>query len=478
MTGRTAIVTIPVPPAAQAMLVAPASTSPVPRRSALADVTVRLRRVRACLDGRSAKYELRVGNRSVGALLTTTYTFSADRSGETATPVPLSVPGRASLETTFLLELPRRRPFRAVTEIRLAHETFVVEESERPRRRGRFVVFGGLALVAAVAPFAQNALSQPRVTALAAPDHVWASRPFPVAYALARAQGADYTVVAVGGAEAARGTVPIEGDSFEVAVPSTSRPQAYDIRLSAHSRFGETARSVRVLAEPEPAPTAPAIATVGRPLARVEPRFAIDRLSLGSDTVAGGKPVVAYYRVSSVDGTLRLIDQYGTVRAEALINRRGNSILLAPYVEADQDLRVVLHAARGKAQAEQSVPVRVTRARSLDDVLAAARRANSGPIALVAQNVAAGEQIRVGIVHYEPGMRVALVDPEGLEVAASAVVDDQNEVSLTAPAIAGPARYTVTATFKKGESEETVIRNVTIGGTAADSAPLMDRTIR
>ena len=76
-------------------------------------------------------------------------------------------------------------------------------------------------------------------------------------------------------------------------------------------------------------------------------------------------------------------------------------------------------------------------------------------------------------------MRVALVDPQGLEIAASAVVDDQNEVSITAPAIAGPALYTVTATYKKGESEETVIRNVTIGGPVTDTTySPADRTIR
>lgn len=474
MTGRTSLVTIPLPTASQAMLVAPAATPVVSPRSAVADVTVRLRRVRAHLDGRHARYELRVGNRAACALLATTYAFRADRSGETAAPVSLTVPGRASLETTFLLELPRKRPFRAVTQIRLANETFVVEETARSRPHGRFVFLCGLALAAASALLAQSGFWQPSVTALAAPGHVRASRSFPVAYALARAQGAGYTVVAAGGGEAARGTLPVGGSSFEIALPASKRPTAYDIRLSAHSRFGDTARSVRVVADPEP--TARAIATVRRPVVRAKP-FAIDRLSLGSETVAGGKPLVVYYGVSSVDGTLRLIDQYGTVRAEALINRRGNSILLAPYVEADQDLRVVLHAARGDAQAEQSVSVRVTRAHSLDDVLAAARRSNNGPIALVTQQVAAGEQIRVGIVQYEPGMRVALVDPDGLEVAASAVFDDQNEVSLTAPAIAGPARYTVTATYKKGQSEETVIRNVTIGGSAPNSTSV-DRTIR
>jgi hypothetical protein len=70
-------------------------------------------------------------------------------------------------------------------------------------------------------------------------------------------------------------------------------------------------------------------------------------------------------------------------------------------------------------------------------------------------------------VKYEPGMRIALIDPQGQEVAASAVTDQQNEVTLNAPPLAGRARFTVTATFMNGVSQETVIRNVTIGATAA-----------
>jgi hypothetical protein len=470
MTGRTSLVTVPEPvPSGAVSPAAPAALAML-RLPAIREVSVRLWRLRAHLDGRRAKYALRIDNRSATALVASTYAFSVGRSGEAAPAVPIAVPACGSLEVTFPLQLPRKRPMRAVTEIRLADETFVIEESARPRRPVWSSV-AALALAVTLASFLGSGLARPSVAALAAPREVEANRPFAVAYALARAQDADYTVISAGGFEAARGTLVVDGTSFDVALPSATVPQAYEIAVRAHSRFGDMVRSVRVLAESAPAPVSLPAPPRGRDFRRdARPAFAVDRLSLGSDTVAGGKPVMVYYRVSSVDGTLRLIDQAGTVRAEALLNRRGNSILLAPYVEADQDLRVVLHAAHGTAQAEKSVPVRVTKARSLDDVLAAARRENNGPIALVAATVAPGEQIQVGIVHYEPGMRVALVDPQGQEVAASAVVDDQNEVSLTAPAIAGPADYTVTATFKNGESEETVIRNVTIGGPAPTGA--------
>jgi hypothetical protein len=463
-------------PRAGAALVAPRAVVS-PGAPAIRHVAVRLRRVRLHLDGRRAKYLLSVDNRSADALESLTYAVSAGRSeGDLPPAIAVTIPGYASLTLALNLVLPRVRPARAITEVRLPSGTLVFEETP-PGRRRWFGKAATLALALAVVLFLASGLARPSVTALAAPGDVMASRPFAVAYALARAGGADYTVVSTNGFEAARGDLDADDGSFDVVLPFAAQPEAYVIRVVAHSRLGDAARSIRVLAEPDPVPVpipiapeaaAPLAAHPSRPPGR---RFAIDRLALKADTVEGGKPVTVYYRVSSAEGMVRLIDQYGTVRAEALVGRRGNSILLAPFVDTNQDFRVVLHASRGTAQAEKSVTLRVTKAASIDDIIAAARREGSGPIALVDKTVAPGDPIQIGIVQYEPGLRVALVDPQGQEIAASTVVDDQNEVTLTAPAVAGPAVYTVVATYVNGIGQETVIRNVTIGGNAPHPAP-------
>ncbi len=472
MMRRTSLVTAS-PAATRGVHELPAPLVPETSHS-VRNVAVTLWRLRAHLDGRRAKYLLRVENRGSVALDTFTYVLSPGASGEVAASASVSVPGSASLSVKLVLALPHPGPALAITEIRTTNGTLVFAETERPRSRAWPALWFVALLALCGSLWLASALATPAITALAAPSDVRASRPFWVAYALGRSNAADYRVFSASGFVVATGTLAASQGAFEVALPVTATRKIYAVRVTAHGRLGDAARSVRVVAEPDPRPS---VLPAPRPVVAVRPRlpeqhpFGVDRLALAEPTVAGGKPVVVYYRVASADGVLRLIDQLGTVRAEALLDRRGNSILIAPYVEADQDFRVVLHASRGEAQAEKSVSLRVTKERSLDDVLATARRKNDGPIVLVKATVAPGEPIEVGIVRYEPGLRVALVDPQGQEVAASTVADDQNEVMLTAPAIAGRARYTVTATYVNGVSEETVVRDLTIGGPAPRATP-------
>jgi hypothetical protein len=74
-----------------------------------------------------------------------------------------------------------------------------------------------------------------------------------------------------------------------------------------------------------------------------------------------GTPIIVAYRTAAHTGSVRLIDEYGTVRAEALLSRSGTSILAAPLVDADQDLRIVVTTERGADKDEAQIPVRVLR---------------------------------------------------------------------------------------------------------------------
>lgn len=464
MTGRTSLLAVSKRSASESLVVVPGAPSRPPASAALRQLSVRLTRRRMHLDGRRAKFVLMVENRSAYALETFTYA-SAGRPGEAPSAVAIAVPANASLSVSFYVPVPRERPLRAVTEVHLESGVAVFQATPlAPRRLGWY--FAPFAVLAVLVLFLASGFARPSVSALVAPATVLASRPFPVDYVFAWAQGGEYRVVSDAGVEAARGMLSERAGSFLVALPRETAQRNYTLDVTARSQLGTGARHVRIAAEPDPLPH-----VVARKPALVRPRpapvFAVDRLAVGQTSVEAGKPVMVYYRVASTAGLVRLIDQYGTVRAEALLDRRGNSILVAPSVQTDQDFRVVVHASYGNAQAERSVSLRVTRARSLDDLLAAARRDKTGPIVLLADTVAAGEPIKIGIAQNESGMRVALVDPQGQEVAASAVASDQNEVTLNAPAVAGPARYSVTATYKDGVSEQTIIRYLTIGGPAA-----------
>ena len=302
------------------------------------------------------------------------------------------------------------------------------------------------------------------MTALAAPPTADAAQPLTVGYSLVNARSAAYTVVTQDGERVDGGPLSRGGGSFQVALPARAIPERYRIAVDATGPFGAATRSIDVVALAEAAPPV-ATAPLATPAARAVPSpkpFKIDRLSLAKDTVVGGQPIEVDYRVSDVDGTVRLIDAQGTVRAEALLSKRGDSIVLAPLVTADEDFRVVVQAARGQKIAESSLPVRVTKALSMDDALAAARRAGTGPILLAAPKVASGTSIDVGIVDHEPAMHVSLVDSQGNDIDHSDVAANQNVVSLIAPTVRVPTTYTILATYASGAGQETAIRSVTI----------------
>jgi hypothetical protein len=189
-----------------------------------------------------------------------------------------------------------------------------------------------------------------------------------------------------------------------------------------------------------------------------------------------------------------LIDEIGTVRAEALLNPHGRSILQAPYVDVDQDLRVVVDAEAGAARSEAEVPVRILAANP-----ALGLAANGQPLVAVpalepgaASNAAAsssvsgttaaaplpaddghsiialapvqykGAPIVVRIGQHEPGLRVAIMGDSGDEIEGVDV--GPGDASVVLPALGGPqpSRLSVVATYAKGFGQETFIRPFTL----------------
>ena len=145
--------------------------------------------------------------------------------------------------------------------------------------------------------------------------------------------------------------MPAGSGAFTIAMPAGPAAGGYDLHLIARGRYGSDERSMHLSAY-VPAPT----------VARERPSTVkIAHLALAADTVVAGTPIVISYRTPAETGFVRLIDEYGTVRAEALLSRSGTSLLAAPLVDADQDLRVVVTAERGTARDEAQIPVRVLR---------------------------------------------------------------------------------------------------------------------
>jgi hypothetical protein len=438
--------------------------------------------------GHHAAYELLVANDTPRPVAT--FAYAAEQTSRAKiTWNAILVPPYSAIAVEIDVELPRRgRSPRVLAELH-AEDAKLTLDAGPPAGFSRGVARRATLLLSALLLLALGGVSiaktEGHVLALAAPDTVRGGAPFTVVYALNDSAGAEYTVDTADGLQVARGTLANRSGAFALSLPMKRVSTGYDVRVFAHGRFGTDVRTAHVvaLASDTPAKNTAALGVKG--------------LSLANDTVRGGDPIVVNYTTSATVGWVRLIDEIGTVRAEALLNPHGRSMLEAPFVDADQDLRVVVDAQAGTARAEAEVPVRVLHAdptlattadgRPLAAVPALAPdgsdgsanasggasygnaaptdplpAADDGGIISVSPLQHKGSPIVVRIARHEAGLRVAIMGDSGEELEGDDV--GEGDASIVLPALDGPqpTRLSVVATYAKGYGQETFIRPITL----------------
>jgi hypothetical protein len=435
-------------------------------------------------EGRYACYELLVSNDTPLPVATFAYAAEQNNRHERITWNAILVPPYSAIAVEIDIALPRRgRPPRVVAELH-AEDAKLTLDAGPPYRSSRGIARRATLILSAALLLAVGGVSfakaQPHVVALAAPETVRGGAPFTVAYAIGNGNAADYTVETADGLEVGRGSLHSPSGAFALSLPVKPVSTGYDVRVFAHGRFGTDVRAAHVVALAATAPQ-PAPPTAGRPLR-------VTGLALQKETVHGGEAIVVDYQTSAPDGYVRLIDEIGTVRAEALLNRHGRSVVEAPYVDADQDLRVVVDAQAGTSRAEAEVPVRVLRADptslaanaggnvmvpglapdsgAVQTVAAANTPASAGSdheIIAVASIQRPGVPIVVRIQRYEPGLRVAVMGDSGEELEGVDVRAGDATVELPALSeIQEQERLSVVATYAKGFVQDTYIRPITL----------------
>jgi len=425
---------------------------------------------------RRATYELLVSNDTPLPLATFAYAVAGTRSNARMTWNAIVVPPYSAIAVALEIALPERgRAPRVVAELH-SKDAQLTLDAPPPglslRGLARRAAVAGSTFALACAAAASAALNRPEVYALAAPEAVRSGVPFNVAYALGNETAASYVVETPDGLQVGRGRLARGAGAFTVALPPSAVSAGYDVRVTATGPLGSDERTTHLLA----LPAAPHAFTAADGRRRGAARIAA--FNLAGAEVRGGEPIVADYRTAARAGSVRLIDQLGTVRAEALLNRTGRSILVAPYTDVDQDMRVVVTTERGVARDEAALPVRVLSAQPA--AVAAASPAQSAPESgvqgdaspalapegaspiAVAPRTRAGGAIAIRILRHEPDLRVALFDAAGTELESTAVPLDARKITLAAPAGTTAARASVIATFAKGFAQETFVRPVTI----------------
>jgi hypothetical protein len=459
-------------------------------------------------------YELLIANDTASPIATFAYALE-DRLQSRITWDAIIVPAHSAVavEIDAVAAIKGRAP-RMIAEVYAQDSKLVIDAKSDPgiaRGAARRAIAAAAALAVVLTGSLAYAAMRPHVIALAAPQNVASGASFDVAYD-ARGSSATYSVQTPDGTEVAAGNLDPHAGSFSVALPHADVSQGYDVRVDASGPLGEDSRSVHVVA------LAPIAA-----LADARPRETpvnVTHLSLAKDTVESGQPIVVSYRSTVPTGTVRLIDQYGTVRGEALLSAHGRSTLVAPYVDADQDLRIVVSAQRGDAHAASAIPVTVKhvapaaetaqapasatvpaltanananattnaasvaqRAAENPEDAAAAPAAQShdtgpsgpvvddraepvvvvpGPPISVDAHQVAGQPVRVSVLRHDDGLHLSMMAPGGAELVSENVASGVSSVLLEAPTglVNGGKGYSIVATFSRGVGQETVIRPI------------------
>jgi len=455
---------------------------------------------------RIAIYEVLVANDTGRPVAAFAYALEAGRRPGRVTWNAMVVPPYSAISVEIDVAIPRRgRLPRVVAEVHAEDAQLTLDSAPAIERFPPAVIrragAAAAALTLAAGTFAGAVSARPRVAALAAPPSVIGGSEFSVAYALTGASSAGYTIEAPDGLQVRRGTLAPGSGAFTAALPPGANPAGYDLHVFANGRFGSDERSMHLVA------VAPPESGGGPAGAKIE------KLALAADSVHAGTPIVVHYRTPAKTGTVRLIDEYGTVRAEALLGRSGTSMLVAPDVDADQDLRVVVTAERGSERDEAQVPVRVLRADPNAGGPGAAAVASSGlivpaPEPLDASNAvtagaaaaapppplpgtaapaattgvreafavpngapisiahaqAADKPIVVRVLRYEPKMHVAVLGKSGEELEGADVAPGDEIVSLSSPRELGTNHPSIVATYENGSEQETIVRAVNVAG--------------
>jgi hypothetical protein len=417
-----------------------------------------------------ATYELLVANETISAVAAFAYAVGAAPNSMMSWST-ITVPPFASVAVTFDVPLPQDgRKQRVVVELH-AEDAHLTLDAEPPKSTGPALpkpaaIALGLAAVGSAGLVATYAFLQPRVLALAAPMTVIAGKPFSAAYVLGGAAGGgDYVIETPQGFQVRRGVLDRRSGSVTVTLPDAGDLRTYDLRVTVQNKLGRDSRIARITALPPPATPPP----LPPPAAG---SHLLPEVALSSPEVIGGQPVGVSYAAAGASADVFLIDQADKVVGKALLDPSGHTVLVTPPVPVDQPFKVVVKAHEGNSSLESDASLTVKAGRQPEAATGddqppapdAQGIAVEGdlPFALASPVVRSGDLVRIAIVQHQQGLRLALTTLAGSEVAAFEVAVNQDSIAIRAPKVAARSEYLIVATFRRGISQETVVRPISI----------------
>lgn len=420
---------------------------------------------------RVATYALRVVNRTTSSLICRTLVVSRRGDAVLAHPIFVEV---APLSTS-VAQLPvwtaDFHSFdRAVAEIAGDGVHCIVEAPapERPRTRRTLALLaaataiaGGILLASAAALDA----ALPRVNAFSLAPQALPGTTVRAEYVVSGSGALGYSVLAPDGRQIQGGPLGAHEGAIAIAIPPSNAQGAYTVQLALYGPLG-TATATRVLNAID---------------ARSSTQAQIDAVSVKPAVARPGETVNVAYAATGESGYVRLLGSDGTIWQQQPFSRSGTTQFVVPPVPGLRDMRVLIHVTKGSSVAQSMAGLAVvsdantpslqeegpqSAQAAADDDPAAPGTGNAAEsnatFEVVDSSVKSGATIHVRIISPRNGMRIALTDDTSHELSAVEVASDATAITLRAPVVYAPTKYTVVATFTDGFGQESVVQPVTV----------------
>jgi hypothetical protein len=418
-----------------------------------------------------ALYGLRIVNQSASTLICRIWAVTRSASPVLAYPLHFEI----KPFSTTAAQVPVRpgefesfeRAMAEVTgdDVRCLVQTVSLPQSPRRGVGSAAVACGAFALLA-VAGVVAGAIAlstvQPRIAAFAVPPMALSGTTVQAEYSASGAGTLAYQITAPDGHRLQGGALAAHSGAIPVSLPASTDSGAYTLQMTMRGPFGN-AKEVRVLnALPLKRGGAAQVASV-----QVAPIAA-----------KPGQTVAVSYAANADDGYVRMTGSDGAIWAQKPFSRSGSTAFTVPPVSGTHEMRVVVHVTKGGSTAESSAGFIVSAAPAAPVVAAAAPAAQvagydgatqtssaeagaNGTFQVTTPVVRSGGSIHVQILSPRNDMRISLNDATH-EVSGRVVGSDATTVTLVAPAVKVPTRFTVMASFSDGFGQESIVAPVTV----------------
>lgn len=412
----------------------------------------------------TASYALRIINQSAQTLHARMTCARLRGEPVLAYPLDVQIAPFSISETLLPVRIADVGPYdRAIVHVAGGDIAFSLEAPAPPRMHSRrpFLPIGLGALAFIIATGIAAATATPGIQTIAAPSRVFPGSSVDVPYAFRGWASMQYTLRTDDGRQLSAGFAGSHQGTLHFNVPpAAGRDIVLAVNVTGPFGSKSSLQHIGIAARPPAPRAAPASAPVA-------PR--ISEFAVVTPVVHANGDLKLSYVTNAHDGDIWLIDEGGRLWARAPINAGGSTVVKLPQGTAGRQMRAVLHARNGGADAVASVGMTVLPDATVDSNVPETRvgsmpniKGAAATLTVSSDQVAPGDTITVAIEGKHGDTQVSLNDASGNSIEQGDIPMGQSAVTLSAPAVSSPKTYFVVANVTQGVGEQTLVRKVLV----------------